>query len=309
MQPGGLLMSSNSTSTATRGESTKPLNYTAIILAGKRPGTDPVAAAFGEDYKALVPALGLPMITRVVTALCRASHIGRIVIATDDALGPLAQIPGLMEACANTEIVVIPTGKTICASVINAIEACPGAARFLVTTSDHPLLTGAMVDDFLTASSHELGLGVGMVEKREIETGYPGMRRTYLRFRGAQVSGANLFALNGREGMKAVRFWESIEANRKKPWKIFAAFGVINLLGVILKLFSIGQAFKRASEVVGCTARPILIKQAEAAIDVDKVQDLLTVDGILARRNLVEPQPAAQPSPILGSSSKPVIAI
>jgi hypothetical protein len=34
--------------------------YTAIILAGKRPGVDPVANANGETYKAKVKVNGVP---------------------------------------------------------------------------------------------------------------------------------------------------------------------------------------------------------------------------------------------------------
>ena len=43
--------------------------WTAIVLAGQRPGPDALAVHFGEEYKALVSVGGQPMIARVIAAL------------------------------------------------------------------------------------------------------------------------------------------------------------------------------------------------------------------------------------------------
>ena len=42
---------------------------TAVVLAGSRPGSDPLAAAFGSDLKALVPVAGKPMVRWPVETL------------------------------------------------------------------------------------------------------------------------------------------------------------------------------------------------------------------------------------------------
>ena len=42
---------------------------TALVLAGQRRGTDPMAAAAGLSHKALLPVAGVPMLLRVLAAL------------------------------------------------------------------------------------------------------------------------------------------------------------------------------------------------------------------------------------------------
>ena len=54
--------------------------WTAIILAGQRPGIDPLADAFGETFKALVPVGGRPMVTHVVETVLSVPGISKVVI-------------------------------------------------------------------------------------------------------------------------------------------------------------------------------------------------------------------------------------
>ena len=45
------------------------MNWTALVLAGSRPGVDPFAAAHGTNLKALIPVGGVPLVARPVAAL------------------------------------------------------------------------------------------------------------------------------------------------------------------------------------------------------------------------------------------------
>ena len=45
------------------------MTYTAILLAGSRPGRDHFAEQFGTDMKALIAVAGEPMVRRPVRAL------------------------------------------------------------------------------------------------------------------------------------------------------------------------------------------------------------------------------------------------
>ena len=64
--------------------------WTAVVLAGQRPGPDTLASHFGITYKALLPVGGVPMVARVVSTLAAAPSVGRIVILTQapDAIAP-----------------------------------------------------------------------------------------------------------------------------------------------------------------------------------------------------------------------------
>jgi hypothetical protein len=235
--------------------------WTAIILAGQRPGTDPLASAFGNRLKALVPLGGEPMVTRVVRTLAATPGIGRIMSRA-----------GISES-----IRAVAGG-----------DAAPWPV--LVTTADHPLLTPSIVHAFL-ADSSDVDVAIGMVEKQVMQKAYPANQRTWLKFRDGHWSGANLFALNGPAAGGALRLWAEAEQDRKKAWKLFLHFGPWLALRAITRTIGLNQALILAGKRLGLTAKIVPLANAEAAIDVDKISDHTLAEAILAAR--VDQQPIA----------------
>lgn len=259
-------------------------DFTAIVLAGSRSAHDPVASVFGEQYKALVPICGKPMVSRVVNALLDAKSVKRIVIVFDCEESLFSSCPEFKTAANGIDISVVSCGSSICDSVGKVIQETGTEWPYMVTTADHALLTPEMVDDFCINAQGKSDLAVGLVEKKYLDEMQPNSKRTYLPFRETKLSGANLFAFMGPEAKKALAFWKRIEQQRKKPWKLFAAFGWSNLVGLMLKRFTVDQAFARASLRLGLTARAIRLPYAEAAIDVDSPKDYVQVSEILESR-------------------------
>ena len=66
----------------------------ALLLAGRRPGVDALAATRGETLKALIPVAGIPMVARVVTTLLATPAIGAIRVMTQDVDPIVAVLPG-----------------------------------------------------------------------------------------------------------------------------------------------------------------------------------------------------------------------
>ena len=62
------------------------MNWTALVLAGSRPGRDPFAESHGTDLKALIPVGGVAMVARPVAALLAAREIDavRVLIVGQD---------------------------------------------------------------------------------------------------------------------------------------------------------------------------------------------------------------------------------
>ena len=58
--------------------------FTALVLAGRRGPTDPVAQAAGCSHKALVPIAGIPMLVRVLRELRAVPHVKQIAVSIDD---------------------------------------------------------------------------------------------------------------------------------------------------------------------------------------------------------------------------------
>ncbi|TVV75061.1 nucleotidyltransferase family protein [Sphingomonas solaris] len=257
---------------------------TALLLAGNRPGVDPLAAAFGVAVKALVPIAGETMLSRVARTLVDHPAIGRVIV--------LAQDPSVLTDHTDTRwleshpaIFFEPAGVSVSAAIHDALERHGGGYPFLVTTADHPLLDTATIDAFLSpAQASGADVAVGLVERRVMRVAFPDNQRTWLRFRGGAYSGANLFLLSGTKALAALRLWRTIEQQRKKGRAVIGAFGPVILLGVALRLLSLDGALARAGRRLGLTAKAIPLPIAEACIDVDKPADHVLATAILERR-------------------------
>lgn len=258
--------------------------FTAIILAGSRSSHDPVASVFGEKYKALVPICGKPMVARVVEALSSSNCVRRIVIVFDCEESLFKSCPEFKSNENDVDIEVINCSSSICSSVGNVIEKTGSEWPYLVTTADHALLTPEMVHNFCAGAVDNSDLAIGLVERKYLDEKHPGSKRTYLPFKDTQLSGANLFAFTNPNAVKGLAFWKRIEQDRKKPWKLFAAFGWFNLIGLLLKRYTVDQAFVRASKRIDLQVRAVRLPFAEAAIDVDSPKDYVQVTEILENR-------------------------
>lgn len=259
--------------------------YTGILLAGARSKNDPVASVFGEKYKALVPLVGRPMIAYALDALKGAAYIDKIIVVFDGNEALETDNIKLHRELNSANVTVVSTAKSICQSVKNAIEQDGGNWPYLVTTADHALLMPAVVDYFCDQVGEQQGLSAGFVEKHYIDQAHPASKRTYLPFKDGMLSGANLFAFTCPESLKVLDFWEAVESERKTPWRLFRAFGPINMLGLMLRQFTVASAFRRASKVLGVETTAVKIPYAEAAIDVDSPKDYMQVTKILEDRS------------------------
>ena len=249
--------------------------WTALLLAGSRPGRDPFAEANGTDLKALIPVGGVPMVRRVAETLLASPEVERVTV--------LSQAPDRLAAALPEGVEQAVSGATI-AATLDAILADP-ATRFplLVTTADHALLTPAMVADFI-AKAAGADLAIGLVEQRPLVARLPDTRRTWLKFKGGAYSGANLFAFGSPHAAKAVALWRSVEQDRKKGWRMTAALGPAVLMGSVLRLRTLQQTLDAAGQRLGLTLRAVELADPIAAVDVDKPTDLELAERILEER-------------------------
>ena len=247
------------------------MSVAALVLAGRRGGADPLLDAHpGLASKALLPVAGAPMIARVLDAL--------------DGVADPVWVSGLSAAEAGRAVTEAPRAGGPTGAVAAAMEAGV-PLPLLVTTADHALLDAAMIREFLDAArATGADLCVGFAERGVIEARFPETRRTYLRFRDAQVSGCNLFYVEGPAALPAIRFWRRAEADRKTPWKLARHVGVRTLLAYAAGRLTLAGVFAHASARTGAAIAPVLMSRAEAAVDVDKPADLALVEAILAGR-------------------------
>ena len=249
----------------------------AIVLAGSRPGSDPLLAGTGVSTTALLPIAGQAMLVHVVDALRSSPLVGPITILAQNS-AELAAEPGLADFA---DLHFVDSGQGISSSLAAALP--PGDDPLLVTTADNVLLTPTMIAEFLRGAE-DSDVAVAMVERDSLLARYPHSKRTWLKFRGGWWSGANMFRLRGRRVLPLLDFWGRIERDRKKGLKIVAAFGPWLLIGALLRLFTIEQGVARAGLRFGLKARVVPMSEPEACIDADKPADIELIEAIFAAR-------------------------
>ena len=250
------------------------MSYTAVVLAGSRPGRDEFAESFGTDLKALIPVGGEPMVVRPVRALLASGQIGKILV--------LAQAPERIGAVLPDEmrVEVRSSRGTIAKTMLGLIEDASIEWPLLVTTADHALLDTATVDEFAREAT-SADIAIGLVERANLLKRLPQTKRTWLKFRGGAYTGANLFALKSPAVRPAIELWRSVEQDRKKAWRVISLLGPVVLLCVALRLVSLDEVLSQLGGRLVLALRAVRLSNPLAGVDVDKAEDHSLVETIL----------------------------
>lgn len=260
-------------------------SFTALILAGNRCSDDPVAVATGASCKALASIDGTPMVEYVVDALERSSRIDDILVCLDRGAAVSTEAPGLAARFDRGELARIDAEPSLTDSVLRALKTMPAGKPLLVTTADHPLLLPRHVDEFVEGTDRcEADVAAAIASVAMIEQTYPGSRRTRIGFKDGSYSGCNLFALIGRDTRRAVEYWRQMESFRKRPWRLAVTFGPFTLARFLLRRYTLRGAIDRLEERIKLRLETVELSDADAATDVDSLEDLKLVRRILNAR-------------------------
>lgn len=246
---------------------------TALVLAGTRPGGDPLAQAENVSHKALIEIAGRSMLARVVTAVAAVPAVTRILVAIER--------PELVAALPSVgkPVVAVAAGRGPSASVA-AVLAEVGTP-LLVTTADHALLRHEWILELLAAPPGADAL-LALARREDVLAATPQTLRTWLRFADGDYSGCNLFLLRTPDALAIVRFWQELEAARKRPLSMLQRLGWSYVLRYRLGLLRLDQALARLGRLAGVVLEPVILRDGRAAIDVDKPADLELVRRLLA---------------------------
>ena len=242
----------------------------ALVLAGSRGTPDPVALAEGIAHKALAMVGGQPILAHVIGAL-REAGIERIAVAASH-----ADVVALAESLGAQ---VLPPESGPSASVAAAFARL--GAPMLVTTSDHALLKGQWISDFLADTPGMADVALLLARREDVERAMPGSKRTWLRFADGQWCGCNVFLLQSGRAQAAIATWSAVEADRKRPWRIAARLGLGLLWSYLRGNLTLAEALARLGRTVGVEARLVPARDGLAAVDVDKPEDLANVRRIM----------------------------
>ena len=251
---------------------------TAIALAGGRLEPDFRAAGYDVANKAYLPVGGVTMLERVLTSLRGASAVGRIRCVTQSdayeaAFG--ARGAGLCDE-------VVTPGDGLIESMIAGIAGLPSEGFVLVVATDIPLVRSSDVDAFAArALSTPCDVAYGFVRREPHESRFPTVRHTWVRLREGTFCGGGVSAIRAGALAGLADALRRIVAARKSPLRLAAIFSVALLVRYVFGMLGIADAERRADAITGCRCRGIACDEPELAVNVDCLDDLLTVERIV----------------------------
>jgi CTP:molybdopterin cytidylyltransferase MocA len=259
--------------------------FTAVVLAGERPSpaTDPLASAAGVASKVLVPIAGVAVIERVLESIERCSRINRRMLVGPNAT-TLAAEPRLGARIDSGKWTWLAPTESPAASASAALDAIGTDGRILLTTADHAFITPEILDHFCSAAIQTgADFAVGFARRDDVLATFPRTRRTGWHFSDDTYCGCNLFAVLQPAGHSVTGFWRHVERERKRPWRIMRMLGAGLFLRYLAGRLTLADALVELSRRTQCRIAPVMVRQPEAAVDVDSIDDWRLVNETWAR--------------------------
>ena len=257
--------------------------FAAVILAGSRASEeDPLSEQENESLKSLIRLAGIPMIDYVLKAVMRSGYIDDIYVSINSETDLKDKAPLLNELRQSGQVQLVDTESGPSQSAAKALESIAPDKNVLLTTADHPLLTRAILKEFLQKSLRaDCDASLGVIPTDIIENSYPRNKRTRLKFREGGYTGCNLFALMSAEARKLPKYWENVEDLRKSPVSLATYLGPLVLTQYLAGMLTLDGAMQKISNKTGLDVKAVRMHQPEAGIDVDNTEDLKLVKDII----------------------------
>jgi len=245
-------------------------------MAGGSLESDFRQAGYDVPNKAYLRIAGELMLVRVLRALRASSSIGEIRCVTPASAAALA--PDVMQLC---DVLVEP-GPDLISSALAGFAGLPAAERVIIAATDMPLLTASAVDGFATlAAQTQCDIGYGFVERQTHDRLYPGVRHTWVRLREGTYCGGGISIIRAGAAVQIEPVLRNFAEARKSPAKLASLFSPGLVLKVLMGQLSIAEVERRADQLTGLVCRGILCRDPEVAVNVDCLEDLRTVEGLL----------------------------
>lgn len=254
--------------------------FNAVVLAGDRGPSDPVAKAASTFGKAAVEFNQKTLLETTLNTLNQAQLVDKIF-----SVGPstecLSCTPQLAEIIQRYQATHIAPAAGPSASAVSGVQA---SAYFptLIVTCDLPLLNAEIVDEFCsTVVKQQADFVAAAVDYQTIAQLIPELKKTKYSFKQDQVCFANLFAVLAEPGLKALDFWQTIENDRKRPIEIVKKIDWSSLIQYQLGELTLNKVEQVLSDKIDARLAIQLFNQPQLAIDVDSAHDYKVMSNYL----------------------------
>ena len=246
--------------------------WNAVVLAGDRGPSDPVAKAATVKGKAFAVLNSQSLIERIVETLHESMSINTIYV-----VGPekkyLKEYESVTSLFNHFNITHIEPAGGPCASALKAIKQHEFYPTLLVTC-DLALLNAEIIDEYCKyVIDTKADFVATAIDYQRIHSIMPQLKKTQYRFDGKRVCFANVFSVLTPAGLKAIEYWQDIESSRKNPIQLIRKIDWLSIVNYKIGRLSLDQVAKKLTAKIGANLRMETMPMPELAIDVDSAHD------------------------------------
>ncbi|MBN2393042.1 MAG: nucleotidyltransferase family protein [Anaerolineae bacterium] len=238
-----------------------------ILMAGGVPQEEDLLYAYTQGQpKALLDVGGKPMVQWVLDALDEAPSVRDIVV-----VGPVDAA-----ALASPKIAYdLPDQGSMLKNILGGIdwvlERNPQTRQVLISSSDIPMLTGAMVERLLAqCADPAVDIYHTIVSREKMERRFPGSRRSYVHFSDGDFAAGDIHVVAPHIGHKHRGLWDDLLDSRKNALKQAARLGPVFFIKLLAHRLSLAEVERLALEKFSLNVRALPVDDAEMGMDADK---------------------------------------
>jgi len=237
----------------------------ALILAGGE-NAKPLENNHKIYNKALLMINNIPMVEYVVDALNEAKDIQNVYV-----IGPKIELmPHIGEKVSQ----IIDATDSIVENVNIGISHINNDEKIMILTSDVPLITGKMIDDFIEeCQNYDAFLYYPVIKKELIIKKFPQTIRSYASLKEGTFCGGNMVMMSSSLFTTNKALLDEVFQKRKDILKYAALLGAKFIIKYLFKCLTIQEIEDRAAEIVGYPVKAIMVNYPEMMIDLDKLSD------------------------------------
>lgn len=246
-----------------------------VILAGGSIPED-MAGLTQVVNKALIKLNNKEVITFIVDALKNSQYINlsnSVLVGDENIFSFLKPLK------------VIPSKDNILENVLEGINYLNTLSRILIITADVPLVTGAMIDEFIRECQKSTAhFYYPIIPESEILKKFPDAKRTYAKIKEGKFTGGNFVLVDPIIFKSNADLFKEVINNRKSPFKLVKQLGILFLIKLIMGRLSIPDVENRIKKILnGLIFKAILFNYAEVGMDIDKKEDLVSIENYLGK--------------------------
>jgi GTP:adenosylcobinamide-phosphate guanylyltransferase len=240
------------------------------------------------EKKALLLLAGKPMVSWVIEGLLGSPQIDNIII-----VGLQSHELGYQEHRLHFVDSAGDLIDNIFAGVSRLQAIRPSVKKFLLISSDIPLVTPEIIEGFLEeCGNQEAEIYYAVVEEKTMEARFPRSKRTYIPFKGGRYTGGDIFLFDiAATNPKNFDLAKALTISRKDYLTQARLIGFGFILRFLLRLMTVHEAARRASAKVHLDGRAVDTQYAELGMDLDKPYQYELIKACLEERRAQVVQP------------------